>query len=150
MYTPHTPERPYAPSPELYTVPWSALGPPEHTTALSFDPEPFALLLDEQWAAWPALAQAMRRCTTQWVVDDYSSYLLDPALPEASAPYTAYVTFNCPQRGKIGLTVVASGAIAELDLPEPSETLDSVRMVYPAFAMPPFTVVHRSWDVTGS
>lgn len=150
MYTPHTPDRPYVPSTNRFTMPWPT-PQPEVTLATPFDPEPYALLLDEQWAAWPALAQAMRRCTTQWVVDGTSSYLLDPALPEANAPYKAYVTFNCPQRGKIGITVVANGAIAELDLPDPNEILDCITTMDPVrLNMPPLTVVQRSWDPTGT
>jgi len=113
-----------------------------------FDPRSIAALLDEQWAAWPALAEALRRCTTQWVADAQFAYLVDQASPEAEAelPHKATLLVHCPERGEIRLNILINGSIAELqfmDFYEPmSRTTSIAEELDP---MPPFTVVYRRW-----
>ena len=112
-----------------------------------FDPTSIAALLDEQWAAWPAIAAAMRRCTTQWVVDEANTSLVDPASPEADLPLRASIFVHCPERGEIRLMILNNDIIADLtfmDYDEPPyRAFTKVEEFKPR---PSFTVVHRQWD----
>jgi len=142
--------RPHVPGTNGFTMPWPYFAPPEAAIATPFDPEPLALLLDDQWAAWPALAQALRRCTMQWGSVGCTT-LLDPASPESAAAHKAFIMLHCPQRGRIRVEVLETGAIAELDFFDHFENDYSEPMVQIAWnEVPPFTVVHRSWDPAGS
>ena len=119
----------------------------EPVKATPFDPTFIAALLDEQWAAWPAIADAMRRCSTQWVEDETFTFMVDPMSPESDLPLRATIFVQCPQRGEIRLTILNNDVISDLmfmDYHEPQ---------YRAFTKleefkprPSFTVVHRRWD----
>ncbi len=115
--------------------------------ATPFDPTSIAALLDEQWAAWPAIAVAMRRCTTQWVIDEETINLVDPASPEADLPLRASIFVQCPERGEIRLMILNNDFIADLtfmdiDLPQ-YRAFTKVEEFKPR---PSFTVVHRRWE----
>ena len=140
----------FPPLPQVttYTLPTDGyLTPPEQDTPSPFDPEPIAALLEAQWPTLPAVAAALRSCTSHWVIDKHSTYLLDPASEEAQLPIKAVLTLRCPRYGRIVIDVLVTDSILELyfldeELPVHMRNTIPEEPVY----VPPFTVVHRSWD----
>ncbi|MBK8338774.1 MAG: hypothetical protein IPK99_01580 [Flavobacteriales bacterium] len=61
-----------------------------------FDPTHLANLARAQWPEWPAVADALLRCTTQWQFDPYYFDLYDPEARDARCGHRATVILVAP------------------------------------------------------
>lgn len=126
-----------------HMLPWNE---PPYPPATAYDPEPLAALLDEQWAAWPALAATLRRCTSQWDLKGALIYLVDPADEAAHGPLKALVWVQCPQGGAYILEVLPDGRIGTVELREDDPEPTFAEPEASALPVPPrmHVVHHRS------
>jgi hypothetical protein len=120
---------------------------PKIPSATPFDPAPVAALLDEQWAAWPALATALRACTKQWAVDEDMCYLMDPADPATCGPFKAIIWVHSAQLGTIMLEVLNDGRIISMEFREEEWETTFLDVAAPIpMGIPMMHIAHRRTD----